>query len=112
MLKTQKFGKIALQKALKERLALLTQGLAEAERGSKGIELVKEIKELHGMLENLCEQKGSANSKKENVQCHVFTWGPVQAWRPEQTMAQNEKQSLDNQSAAHVQGLRKNHDKE
>ncbi len=111
MQKTQKFGKIALQKALKERLALLTQGLSEAERGSKGIELVKEIKELHGMLENLCEQKSSTNSKKENTQCHIFTWGPVQAWCPEQTTAQDAKQSSEMQPLPQASLLGKNHDK-
>ncbi len=74
----QRFGKIALQKALKERLVVLTQSLAEAEKGQKGIELVKEMKELHSMLESMNDEKLRDNKKKESPQYHIFTWGPVQ----------------------------------
>ncbi len=71
MQKTQKIGKIALQNALKERLSLLTTGLKEAEMGAKGIELVKEMKELHAMLESILGEK---NSKKEAHTHMVFSW--------------------------------------
>ncbi len=44
-------AKPPLQKALQERLNLLTESLSEAEVGQKGIELIKEMKELCSMLE-------------------------------------------------------------
>ncbi len=78
MQKKQTFNKSSLQKALKDRLALLTGGLGEAEMGGKGIELVKEMKELHTMLENILgEEKASkAQDSKKDSQMHItFSWG-------------------------------------
>ncbi len=80
MQKNQRFTKASLQKALKERLGLLTEGLGQAEMGAKGIDLVKEMKELHAMLEHvLGEQKASAKaetsaSKDAPLQI-ILSWG-------------------------------------
>ncbi len=100
MQKTPKFGKVALQKALKERLALLTQGLAEAEKGNKGIDLVKEIKELHTMLENMQTTNLHESKQRDAAQTYVFTWGPVQELKEK---AQPE-QDLQKKTPIHAKG--------
>ncbi len=51
MEKKRRPNKATVQKTLQERLWRLTQSLGEAEVGQKGIELIKEMKELYSMLE-------------------------------------------------------------
>ncbi len=46
-----KYAKTALIQTLKKRLKLLTEHLVDAEVGSKGIDLIKEIKELQSLLD-------------------------------------------------------------
>ncbi len=70
--KGENYTKSTLEKALKSRLAALTHGLAEAEVGGKGIDLVKEIKELHSMIAAL---KPESKTKKEDTKL-VVVWGP------------------------------------
>ncbi len=74
---TQKKGisytKSTLEKALKTRLAALTHGLAEAEVGGKGIDLVKEIKELHAMIAALTPDTKGQKSEESKL---VVVWGP------------------------------------
>ncbi len=58
----KKASKTELEKALQERLSVLTDVLTMAEVGNKGIELVKEIKELHSLLLSLRPQQESKPS--------------------------------------------------
>ncbi len=78
MSRPQGFSKVSLQKTLKDRLVLLSNGLKEAEMGNKGIELVKEMKELHAMLEHILGE-GKQASKQEaakSTAMHIsFSWG-------------------------------------
>ncbi len=67
------YTKATLEKALKARLAALTKGLAEADVGGKGIDLVKEIKELHSMIAAL---KPEPKAQKVEDSKLVVVWGP------------------------------------
>ncbi len=51
--KKNSYARAALEKAFKSRLTALIQGLGDAEVGGKGIDLVKEIKELYSMITDL-----------------------------------------------------------
>ncbi len=96
----QRFTKASLQKTLKDRLVLLSNGLKEAEMGNKGIELVKEMKELHTMLENiLSEDKQDAKKDvAKGVGMHIsFSWGV-----PEENREENTKSTLGEHDAAHI----------
>ncbi len=83
------YTKSALEKALKARLAALTAGLAGAGVGEKGIDLVKEIKELHSMIASL---KPETKPKKTEDNKLVIVWGPPQN---STVQCSNENQSLD-----------------
>ncbi len=75
MEKKARMGKLALQKALKERLDKLTLSLGEAEVGGKGIELIKEMKELCALLENPTGRESQSLSKSAVVPLKMnFTW--------------------------------------
>ncbi len=74
------YTKNTLQKALKARLAALTQGLADADVGDKGIDLVKEIKELHAIIATLAPE--STQAKPENTKIEV-------GWAEWENIAQN-----------------------
>ncbi len=62
-------SKNELEKALHERLSVLTEVLTMAEVGNKGIELVKEIKELHSLLLSLRPQQESKTNS--NTTMHI-----------------------------------------
>ncbi len=78
MQKRTRSGKVALQKALKERLERLTLSLSEAEVGDKGIELIKEMKELCALLENASSQGQSADKKNTQPVHMTFSWSAPQ----------------------------------
>ncbi len=71
MQKTSKMTKRNLHKALQERLALLTASLSEAEVGGKGIELVKEMKELYAMLD-AADETAQAARKQEPQEIRIM----------------------------------------
>ncbi len=70
-------GKRALQKALKDRLERLTLSLSEAEVGNKGIELIKEMKELCALLENASSELETNKKNTAPIQT-IFTWAAPQ----------------------------------
>ncbi len=82
MQKTSKTAKRHLQKALQERLALLTASLSEAEVGGKGIELVKEMKELYAMLD-AADETVQAARKQEPQEIRIMWAVPQQEHIPD-----------------------------
>ncbi len=66
-----------MQKALKDRLERLTLSLSEAEVGCKGIELIKEMKELCALLENASPEQEASKKATAPVQT-IFTWASPQ----------------------------------
>ncbi len=68
-----KFSKRNMQKILQERLKILIQSLTEAETGSKGIDLLKEIKELHNMLLDVNNTKQNTKNTESTTE-HIFSW--------------------------------------
>ncbi len=90
MQKDSKSTKRSLQKALQERLARLTASLHEAEVGDKGIELIKEMKELCAMLETAASSSRSgANSGQEPQEVRIV-WGAPH----EEKLAKNNEESV------------------
>ncbi len=63
------YAKSSLDKAIKTRLSALIQGLGDAEVGGKGIDLVKEIKELYIMIADL--NPSAKAVKQENSKLEV-----------------------------------------
>ncbi len=91
------YGKTALSKALKGRLCVLTQALGEAEVGGKGIDIVKEIKELQVLLEIIQSSTGgTAAQKSADSQPLVVVWGsaPAPEEDPEQVPSQRVEQTV------------------
>ncbi len=73
--KRSAYGKTILAKALKGRLCLLTKALTEAEVGAKGIDIVKEIKELHILLDAITTQSETRREEKQETPPLVVVWG-------------------------------------
>ncbi len=69
------YGKTLLAKALKERLSMLTRALGEADVGGKGIDIVKEIKELHVLLDALSTNSVPRSDEKQDTAPLVVVWG-------------------------------------
>ncbi len=86
-------GKIALEKALKARLATLTASLATAEVGVKGIDLVKEIKELQSLLTAVDTEHNTKTSIKEEPRV-VVVWGSTVNATPFNNVEQEETQKV------------------
>ncbi len=85
MQKGTRSGKAALQKALKDRLERLTLSLGEAQVGDKGIELIKEMKELCTLLENADTSRIKSIKQEASAVPMVFTWAaPSHAVKQEQ----------------------------
>ena len=64
-------NKVLLQKALRERLDTLTESLQEAEIGNKGIDLIKEMKELYAILDHVFTEDKARKDQPTNIK---FTW--------------------------------------
>lgn len=59
--------------ALESRLEALTEGLEQVDVTGKGIELIKEIKELHAILHNL--QQSDADAANKPPSTLMVVWG-------------------------------------
>lgn len=64
-----------LLEALETRLAALTENLAVAQVADKGIDMVKEIKELHSILRAVREGDGQAEPSKAQPPRIILMWG-------------------------------------
>lgn len=62
-----------LLQALESRLEALTEGLEQVDVTGKGIELIKEIKELHAILHNL--QQDAADKASKSASTLTVVWG-------------------------------------
>ncbi len=90
---TTNYRKSALEKALKARLVALTEGLAGADIGEKGIDLVKEIKELHSMIAALNPATNNKKAENSNI---VVVWGPPeQAAQPPKNLTSHANKKVD-----------------
>ncbi len=78
MQKRTQSNKRALQKALKERLERLTLSLGQAQVGDKGIELIKEMKELCALLENATPEVKTERNISAQSHTMTFTWATPQ----------------------------------
>lgn len=64
-----------LSDALETRLDALTESLAVAQVADKGIDLVKEIKELHAILRAVREGDKQGEADKGQVSRIILMWG-------------------------------------
>lgn len=62
--------------ALENRLDALTENLAVAQVAEKGIDMVKEIKELHAILRAMKDGDSAADAAKSGPPRVILMWGP------------------------------------
>lgn len=64
--------------ALESRLDALTENLAVAQIADKGIDMVKEIKELHAILRAMQDGDSAADAAKAGPPRVILMWGTAQ----------------------------------